>query len=105
MFAFQVGGKLNLFQRVNPINRKKNTSMTSRATRQAASFVEERSGVAADKQEPARDPTILLYLLISFTLQSKSLQYSKFIKSDWASASSPADVCVRERPDISEISK
>jgi len=59
---------------------KENTSTISRATRHAVSLVEERSGIAADKQEPARDPTILLYLLISFSLQSKSSQYSKVIK-------------------------
>lgn len=63
------------------LTEKENTSTTSRATRQAVSLVEERSGVAADKQEPASDPTILLYLLISFNLQSKSSQYSKLIKS------------------------
>jgi hypothetical protein len=63
------------------LTEKENTSTTSRATRQAVSLAEERSGVAADKQEPASDPTILLYLLISFNLQSKSSQYSKLIKS------------------------
>ena len=84
MFSFQVkewnkNHNFNLLKHI-VLTEKENTSTMSRATRHAVSFIEERSGMAADKQEPARDPTILLYLLISFSLQSKSSQYSKVIK-------------------------
>ena len=100
VFAFQVEdwnfSHLELHQYF--INKKeKNTSTTSRATRQAVSLVEERSGVEADKQEPVSDPTILLYLFISFNLQSKSSQYSKLIKSGWASTFILSDAIKKER--------
>lgn len=72
----------------------------SRATRQAASFVEDRSGVEATTQEPTRDPTILLYLLISFSLQSRSSQYSNPIKSGWASTSILSDAIAKRGYEI-----
>lgn len=43
--------------------------MTSRAIKQAACWDEARIGVAAIRQEPTIDPTVLLYLLDSFNFK------------------------------------
>jgi hypothetical protein len=79
-------------------NQKKdieNTSTMSRAKRHAASLVDERSGVEAYKQDPTRDPTILLYLLISFSLQTKSSQYSKLRNPGCTSTSVVSDATAK----------
>lgn len=55
---------------------QESTSTMSRANKQADSFCEEMIGVAAFKHESTRDPTILLWLFISLSLNISSSQYS-----------------------------
>ena len=57
------------------------TSTMSKATKQAACFIEARRGVAVVKQEPAIDPTVLLYLLESFKLNKIASHCSALIIS------------------------